>query len=78
MPNSKLLKLLTFSSNSVVSIDGYKASYLKKAYGIFKKSDAKNFVIIGHPKAFTKFSLIKFETFLKSLNSEDKILTFGT
>jgi len=78
MPNSKLLKLLTFSSNSVVSIDGYKASYLKKAYGIFKKNDAKNFVIIGHPKAFTKFSLIKFEKFLKSLNSEDKILTFGT
>ncbi|MBZ9620991.1 polysaccharide deacetylase family protein [Psychroflexus lacisalsi] len=72
-----ILKLLFSPSKSVVSIDGYKASYLKESYGLHKKNKAENFVIIGHPKAFTKFSLTQFEKLLKFLKPEDKIITFN-
>lgn len=59
------IRMLTQWTNSVVSIDGYKASYLQKAFESFKKNnDNKNFVIIGHPKAMSEYSLEKLEEFI--------------
>jgi len=59
------IRMLTHFTNSVVSIDGYKASYLQDAFdGFKKKKDNKNFVIIGHPKAMSKYSLQKLEKFI--------------
>ena len=61
-----IFRLLTRFSNSVVSIDGFKASYLQKALNRYKKNakpDA-NFVIIGHPKALSLYSLEKLEQFI--------------
>jgi hypothetical protein len=59
------IRMLTQLSNTVVSIDSYKASLLRKAYTKFQKDqDNRNFVIIGHPKALTEYSLIKLENFI--------------
>jgi hypothetical protein len=59
------LRMLTRFSNSVVSIDGYKASFLKKSYKQFSdKNDNSHFVIIGHPKALSEYSLEKLDDFL--------------
>lgn len=62
-----VFKLLTKSSYSVVSIDGYKALYLSKAFKKYVKNTNlhDNFVIIGHPKAFTPYSLGKIKVFIE-------------
>lgn len=61
-----VLRLLTRYSRSVVSMDGYKASYLQMAFNRYKKHTdrAANFVIIGHPKAFTPYSLKQLKGFI--------------
>ena len=66
-----LYRLLTTSSYSVVSIDGFKAKYLQSAFEFYLKkyestSDDNNFVIIGHPKAFTSYSLNKLKSFVEN------------
>ena len=64
------LRMLTRFTNSVVSIDGYKSSFLQKAYNSFQnKTDNHNFVIIGHPKAMSEYSLKKLEKIIKKNNS---------
>ena len=59
------LRMLTTYTHSVVSIDGFKSSFLEKAYQSFlKRRDCKNFVVIGHPKAMSGYSFKKLERFL--------------
>ena len=59
------LRMLTRYTHSVVSIDGYKSSFLERAYQSFlKRRDCKNFVIIGHPKSISEYSLKKLEEFI--------------
>ena len=63
------LRMLTTFTNSVVSIDGYKSSFLQRAYSTFQnKKDYSNFVIIGHPKAMSEYSLKKVEEFIINNN----------
>ncbi len=66
-PRKETLRLLTQFSNSVVSIDGYKASFIDKAFKKYIKNTRNegHFVLIGHPKAFTLYSLTKTEDFIK-------------
>jgi peptidoglycan/xylan/chitin deacetylase (PgdA/CDA1 family) len=72
------IRMLTQSSNTVISIDGYKASLLKKAFKKFKKTDEEqNFVIIGHPKALSEFSLKKLEQFFND-SKENVFLTYSS
>jgi len=62
---SDKFKLLTRNHIKPVSVDGYFASLLNKA---LKNSEKKNFtelVIMGHPKAFTRYSLKKLEDFIQ-------------
>lgn len=68
MPNASKFRLLTSSSYSVVSMDGFKASLIKDAFKHYDKKTSQNdnFVIIGHPKAFTPFGLEKLKTFIDS------------
>jgi hypothetical protein len=66
-----VFRLLTRYSNSVVSMDGFKASYLNSAFKAYnkQKATALNFVIIGHPKAFTPYSLQKLKHFINKTHT---------
>lgn len=72
------LRLLLTYSNTVVSIDGYKARLLMSAYEKYHKntSGLGNFVIIGHPKAMSKYSLRKLDDFLRKLQKNNTFKTF--
>jgi len=61
------LKLLSTFSYSVASIDGLKASLLPRAYkqGLIRGTDII-FNLIGHPKAFTPYSINKLAEFVSS------------
>jgi hypothetical protein len=72
-----ILRLLLWPSYSVVSIDGFKASYLEKAFQFYKKNNLQDFVIIGHPKAFTQFSLKQFKKFIEKENRHKKVIVFS-
>ena len=76
MENSQIINLLTKPSYSVVSIDGYKSKFLEKAYKWYKKRSLENFVIIGHPKAFTPFSLQKLNAFITKGNRSTSVKIF--
>lgn len=59
-------KLLSYT-NSVVSIDGMKASLLQKSFNkLIYKDKHKIFNVIGHPKALTRHSLQMLSSFLNS------------
>lgn len=71
------IRMLTSFTNSVVSIDGYKSSFLQDAYDTFlNKKDNKNFIIIGHPKAMSEYSLKKLENFIIK-NKSSNFITVG-
>lgn len=78
MKRSNVFRLLFNHSYSVVSIDGYKASLVKKAYKKYKlnTADEGNLVLIGHPKAFTKYSLKKLYLFIKETEKKNTYKTF--
>ncbi len=59
-----IIKMLTQYSYSVVSIDGVKSSFLDKAYKNFAKKGENNFVILGHPKAMSQYSLEQLDKFI--------------
>ncbi|MGY8933614.1 MAG: hypothetical protein ACKVIM_05515 [Flavobacteriales bacterium] len=79
LPPSKLhiLKQLLWPSYSVVSIDGFKASYLEKAFQFYKKKNLQDFVIIGHPKAFTPFSMKIFKKFIEKEKRSQDVKVFS-
>jgi len=71
------ISMLTSFTPSVASIDGYRLSYLQKMLdGYVKYSDAKNFVIMGHPKATTPYSLEKLHTFLADNHTKHNFTTY--
>lgn len=68
LPTSRkdIIRMLTCYSHSVVSMDGYRSSLLQGALNKCEKNFTKNdyFVVIGHPKITTSFSLQQLEKFL--------------
>jgi len=72
---SDKIRMLTRFSNTVVSIDGYKASLLKKAWQKYRNRN--NLVIIGHPKALSTYSLDKFNKFLTTNKNSYKVVTYN-
>lgn len=70
MGKSDMIEKLLRPSHSVVSIDGYKAAFLAKAHAAYRRKGLEDFVIIGHPKAVTDYSLSVFDNFLASRTSE--------
>jgi len=69
MEGNDLLARLTKPSTSVVSIDGYKATFLESAAEDYRRRGLEDFVVIGHPKAFTPFSLERLDQFLAGGNA---------
>ena len=78
MSDDQIFRLLTRPSNSVVSIDGYKASIIQQAFKTYMRETRNegNFVLIGHPKAFTPYSLKKVEQFVKNTHEDHSYVTF--
>lgn len=64
MEGGDLLRKLLRPTASVVSIDGYKASFLEAAARAHEARGMEEFVVIGHPKALTPYSLEKLDAYL--------------
>jgi hypothetical protein len=69
-------KLLTSFSNNPVSVDGYNARLLGTALKQCIKKKFNHFVIIGHPKALSRYSLQKIEQFIDKNNAEHRFITY--
>jgi hypothetical protein len=64
MDNAGLARKMLVPTTSVVSVDGYKASFLAQAAAEQRRQGREDFVVIGHPKAITPYSLDKLDQFL--------------
>lgn len=64
MARRDLVRRLLLPSTSVVSMDGYKASFLARAAREYRARGMEELVVIGHPKALTPYSLEQLERFL--------------
>ena len=73
--NSKkqIFDLLLKPSFSVASIDGYKASLLNRC----AKQNKAQLVLIGHPKAFTPFSLKALDAFISKRKNDSIFTTYS-
>src|SRR5690625_1174101 len=81
LPASKkwVLNKMLFPSSTVISLDGYKASFLQKELEFHqKKGSTKELVIIGHPKALSEYSLDKLDEFISKNNKEHNFHTFSS
>lgn len=73
-----IVKSLISRIDSTVSLDGYKASILNRVFWTHKRKYKKNkdcFIVIGHPKAMTPFSFVKFEEFIKNNMNENRFMS---
>lgn len=66
LESGDLLRKLMRPTHSVVSMDGYKASFLEAAAKDYRAQGLEDFVAIGHPKALTPYSLDRLDDFLAS------------
>lgn len=64
MEGGDLARRLAAPSTSVVSVDGYKSRLLEEAAASYRRRGLEDFVVIGHPKALTPFSLERLDHFL--------------
>ncbi len=64
MERASLARKLLAPSTSVVSLDGYKASFLAAAADDYRRRQMEDFCVIGHPKALTPYSLERMDDFL--------------
>ena len=78
LESGDLVRKLTRPSASVVSIDGYKASFLRAAADDYRRRGMEDFVVIGHPKALTRYSLDQLDAFLGSRPRGDAVHTFAS
>ena len=60
-----------------VSSDGYYASLLLKQAKYYSDQKVKTFVVIGHPKGMTNYSLRKLESFVSKTKSVYEFVNFG-
>ncbi|HET7729818.1 MAG TPA: hypothetical protein VFK48_07285 [Usitatibacter sp.] len=71
MERGDLARKLLRRSTSVVSLDGFKASFLAAAASDYRRSGMDDFVAIGHPKALTPYSLERLDAFLRSCRADE-------
>jgi hypothetical protein len=71
-------KLLTRPTLHCTSVDGYFSSEVESALLKTEKRNSGNeFVVLGHPKAMTKYSLSKLEEIIIRIRKNSSILTFS-
>ncbi len=76
MSSFELLRKLSRWTNSVVSMDGYKISFLEDAYNQYEQIGMADFVVIGHTKALTRFSLQKLDSFI-GMRDSNQFVGYG-
>jgi hypothetical protein len=78
MSKKNMLRLLTRRSNTVASVDGYKASLLNRCRANVLKTAGEqgNLLLIGHPKALSPYSLARLADYLAA-NRQDNYLTIN-
>ena len=64
------LRRLLVEEPTAVTLDGYKAVLLERAYREHRTRGLSTFVIIGHPKGLTPFAVERVEYFLRKYNPE--------
>jgi hypothetical protein len=69
-------KLLTQTTENPVSIDGYNARLLERSLKRSLKKSFKNMVVIGHPKALSRYSIQKLEEFVKNNKEKHHFTTY--
>ena len=69
-------KMLTRYTDCTVSIDGYNANLLQKALRSLKRKEFNHMVVIGHPKALSRYSIMKLEEFVKKNKNEHNFATY--
>lgn len=67
------LKKLMTRTSTVVSMDGYKSTLLESGYRQYASAQAPEYVIIGHPKALSRFSLEILDRFLTPQRSRNVV-----
>lgn len=76
-PGRKKSVLLNKTWNHVSS-DGYYASQLKKQAKYYQSKQIRTFVVIGHPKGMTRFSLKTLELFVAKTKKEYEFVNYGS
>ena len=76
-PGRKKSVLLNKTWNHVSS-DGYYASQLMKQAKYYSDEKVKTFVVIGHPKGMTNYSLKQLELFVSKTRSNYEFIHFGS
>lgn len=69
-------KMLTQYTDCTVSIDGYNAHLLHKALKQLQKKKFNQMVVIGHPKALSRYSIKKLEEFIAKQKQKNNFTTF--
>ena len=69
-------KILTSYTTNTVSLDGYNAALLEKALRQQQALGAKEMVIIGHPKALTRYGLKALKEFILKNHKKHNFTTF--
>ncbi len=77
MEGGDLVRKLVRPTHSVVSMDGYKASFLADAAAQYRERELEDFVVIGHPKALTPYSVDRLDAFLAS-GKAGEVCTYAT
>ena len=70
-------KLLTRPTTNTVSVDGYNAHLLTKALRLYEKKNKDHLVVIGHPKALTRYGLDRLDRFIGENRSRHQFTTFA-
>ena len=69
-------QMLTKYTNCAVSIDGYNATLLQRALKKLQKKKFEHMVIIGHPKALSRYSIQKLEEFVVNNKEINNFTTY--
>ncbi|WP_343603931.1 hypothetical protein [Fluviicola sp.] len=75
-PGRKKTVLLNKTWNHVSS-DGYYASMLHKQATYYRSLNAKTFVVIGHPKGMTQYSLRRLESFIADTKRQVEFVNYS-
>ncbi|MDQ3047424.1 MAG: hypothetical protein M3R27_07745 [Bacteroidota bacterium] len=71
-------KLLTRFTNNPVSMDGYNSRLLEKALKAQEKKGFNHMVVIGHPKALSRFSIKMIEEFVIANKEKNRFSTYSS